>query len=123
MLQQAACLRAPAPLSSPPALRCRQQIRQQRRPVAVRAEQQQEPGTPQEAASGDTCPTCGVPLSSKAFGCDTTGRIAGGIGAVPGFKWWPIKAYRPCPKLAEAGLAYQRKGQITDEVLFGKGRR
>lgn len=101
------------------------------------------------------CATCGVALSEKPFGCNGTGRIIGGIGAVPGFRWWPIKAYRPCPKLTAAGLQYQvggwaccgrrvapcsapcsalthplpsshatlqRKGQILDEVLFGKGR-
>ena len=62
------------------------------------------------------CPTCGVPLANKAFGCDGTGRIAGGIGSVPGFRWWPIKAYRPCPRLEAAGVRYLRKGQITDEV-------
>ncbi len=75
-----------------------------------------------DAPRPDACPTCGVPLSEKAFGCDGSGRIAGGIGAVPGFGWWPIKAYRPCPKAGAAGVAYQRKGQITDEVLFGRGR-
>jgi hypothetical protein len=80
------------------------------------------PAAAQEALKADVCATCGVPLASKAFGCDGTGRIAGGIGAVPGFGWWPIKAYRPCPKLAERGMSYQRKGQITDEVLFGRGK-
>lgn len=53
------------------------------------------------------CATCGVPLSEKQFGCDGNGRIAGGIGAVPGFGWWPIKAYRPCPKATAAGVQYQ----------------
>jgi hypothetical protein len=38
-------------------------------------------------------------------------------------QWWPIKAYRPCPKLAEQGMSYQRKGQITDEMLFGRGKK
>ena len=32
----------------------------------------------------------------------------GGLATVPGFGWWPIKAYRPCPKLDEAGLEYTR---------------
>lgn len=36
------------------------------------------------------------------------GRIAGGIGAVPGFGWWPIKAYRPCPALEASGRGYTR---------------
>ncbi len=57
-----------------------------------------------------------------SFGCDGSGRIAGGIGAVPGFKWWPIKAYRPCPKATAAGISYVRKGQDIDTVLFGGGK-
>lgn len=40
--------------------------------------------------------------------CDGSGRIIGGIGAVPGFRWWPIKAYRPCPGLIESGRGYER---------------
>ena len=40
--------------------------------------------------------------------CDGSGRIIGGIGAVPGFRWWPIKAYRPCPGLADSGRGYTR---------------
>jgi hypothetical protein len=39
---------------------------------------------------------------------------------VPGFGWWPIKAYRPCGKAADAGVTYQRKGQGVDEVMFGR---
>ncbi len=41
--------------------------------------------------------------------CDGTGRIVGGMGALPGFGWWPLKAYRPCPAQAEAGLSYSRR--------------
>lgn len=37
-------------------------------------------------------------LLPSTYRCDGSGRIAGGIGAVPGFQWWPIKAYRPCGK-------------------------
>lgn len=40
--------------------------------------------------------------------CDGEGRIIGGLGAVPGFGWWPIKAYRPCNMLGEAGVEYVR---------------
>ena len=58
-------------------------LQQQQPPAAP--EQQQQPS----AATGG-CPTCGA--ADRAFGCDGTGRIAGGIGAVPGFGWWPIKA-------------------------------
>jgi len=35
--------------------------------------------------------------------------------------WWPIKVYRPCPEFT-AKYPYVRKGQITDEMLFGKGK-
>ncbi len=35
-------------------------------------------------AAKDVCKTCGVPLSEIPFGCDQSGRIQGGIGAVPG---------------------------------------
>lgn len=40
--------------------------------------------------------------------CDGQGRVMGGLGAVPGFGWWPIKAYRPCPGLEQAGIEYVR---------------
>ena len=43
-----------------------------------------------------------------ARSCDGEGRVIGGLGAVPGFGWWPIKAYRPCPALSEAGIDYVR---------------
>lgn len=128
MSQLLVSLRAPAPFRSGSGGSGRRQQQQQLRRVAVRAqaepEQQQAAAQEPQAAAPrpDACPTCGVPLSEKAFGCDGSGRIAGGIGAVPGFGWWPIKAYRPCPKAGAAGVAYQRKGQITDEVLFGRGR-
>ncbi len=37
-----------------------------------------------EPAAKAVCKTCGVPLSEIPFGCDQSGRIQGGIGAVPG---------------------------------------
>ena len=40
--------------------------------------------------------------------CDGEGRVVGGMGALPGFGWWPIKAYKPCSALYEAGLEYER---------------
>ena len=52
--------------------------------------------------------------------CDGEGRIIGGMGSLPGFGWWPIKAYRPCPNFVESGKQYQRKGQITDDIMFGR---
>lgn len=55
--------------------------------------------------------------------CDRLGRVAGGVGAIAGFRWWPIKAYRPCEALDEAGVAYTRYPlicplqQTTQETL------
>ncbi|KAK9822117.1 hypothetical protein WJX74_008886 [Apatococcus lobatus] len=66
------------------------------------------------------CRLCGAELNKAPWSCDRLGREVGGIGAVPGFKWWPIKAYRPCPSALKAGVKYVRKGQITDDVLFGR---
>ncbi|KAH0929497.1 LOW QUALITY PROTEIN: hypothetical protein HID58_015224 [Brassica napus] len=57
----------------------------------------------------------------KENGCNGDGRIQGGIATVPGFGWWPIKAYRPCPGFVEAGGRYRRIGQSMDEVDFGRG--
>eukprot|EP01025_Chloroclados_australasicus_P031036 TRINITY_DN3131_c1_g1_i2.p1 TRINITY_DN3131_c1_g1~~TRINITY_DN3131_c1_g1_i2.p1 ORF type:complete len:150 (+),score=14.81 TRINITY_DN3131_c1_g1_i2:177-626(+) len=70
-----------------------------------------------QAAS--TCAHCGAPISEVPFGCDQQGHKAGGMGAF--FEWWPVKAWGPCPKAAAAGLAYPRKGQGTNEMLFGPG--
>ncbi len=40
--------------------------------------------------------------------CDEEGRVVGGVGALPGLGWWPIKAYKPCDNLTQAGLEYTR---------------
>ncbi|GAX76747.1 hypothetical protein CEUSTIGMA_g4194.t1 [Chlamydomonas eustigma] len=81
--------------------------RSSRKLVAVRA---------QETVSSSICSTCGAEKSEKAC---LDGRIIGGLAAIPGFRWWPIKAYRPCPNLSAAGLEYTRKGQAINDVLFG----
>lgn len=52
------------------------------------------------------------------MGCDQQGHKVGGAGAL--FSWWPIKAWGPCPRATDAGLSYTRKGQVIDEILFGK---
>jgi hypothetical protein len=52
-------------------------------------------------------------------GCNGEGRIQGGIATVPGFGWWPIKAYRPCPAFLASGGRYRRQGQTMDEVASG----
>eukprot|EP00245_Coleochaete_scutata_P007475 TRINITY_DN22895_c0_g1_i1.p1 TRINITY_DN22895_c0_g1~~TRINITY_DN22895_c0_g1_i1.p1 ORF type:complete len:171 (-),score=20.95 TRINITY_DN22895_c0_g1_i1:41-553(-) len=78
-------------------------------------------GVENETASqaAGACRGCGRP-EGAAFGCNGEGRMMGGLGAVPGFGWWPIKAYRPCPMFIDAGGKYQRKGQSLEEVAFGR---
>lgn len=49
--------------------------------------------------------------------------VQGGIATIPGFRWWPIKVYRPCPDFIKAGGVYKRQGQSLDEVAFGRQRR
>jgi hypothetical protein len=70
-----------------------------------------------EIGASRTCQHCGVALEDVPFGCDQEGHKAGGMGAL--FEWWPVKAWGPCPKASEAGLPYTRKGQGTNEMLFG----
>jgi len=45
-------------------------------------------------------------------------RIIGGIGILA--PWWPIKAYRPCPKFINSGGLYERAGQGLEEIAFGR---
>lgn len=64
------------------------------------------------------CKACGKAEIER--GCNGEGRIQGGIATVPGFGWWPIKAYRPCPDFVATGGRYRRQGQSMDEVAgFG----
>ncbi|GMH36549.1 hypothetical protein BSKO_04417 [Bryopsis sp. KO-2023] len=79
-----------------------------------------EPEPVVEESNENKCPTCGIDLENAPGGCDKLGRVAGGVGAIAAFSWWPIKAYKPCPALEEAGVAYVRKGQLTNDVLFGR---
>lgn len=51
--------------------------------------------------------TTRAPVLPRHTSCQE-GRILGGLGSVPGFGWWPIKAYRPCPNLGQAGIEYTR---------------
>ncbi|XVF51291.1 hypothetical protein PTKIN_Ptkin04bG0173200 [Pterospermum kingtungense] len=67
------------------------------------------------------CKACGREELER--GCNGEGRIQGGIATVPGFGWWPIKAYRPCPGFLASGGRYTRRGQSMDEVTSGGGRR
>lgn len=65
-----------------------------------------------------SCQACG--RESLLGGCNGEGRIQGGIGAIPLFSWWPIKAFRPCPEFVKVGGKYKRQGQSLDEVAFGR---
>ncbi|KAH7425706.1 hypothetical protein KP509_11G067100 [Ceratopteris richardii] len=64
------------------------------------------------------CKACGK--AELESGCNGEGRIQGGLGALPGFDWWPIKAYRPCPAFIQSGGKYRRSGQSLSEIAFGK---
>lgn len=71
----------------------------------------------EEDAKSNVCEGCGLE-GGPSSGCDGGGRIIGGLGAV--VKWWPIKAYRPCPELLKANKTYRRAGQSLDEIAFGR---
>ncbi|XP_008451929.2 uncharacterized protein LOC103493082 isoform X1 [Cucumis melo] len=73
-----------------------------------------------ENSSFRGCKACGKEEIER--GCNGEGRIQGGIATVPGFGWWPIKAYRPCPGFVASGGRYKRRGQSMDEVTSGGGR-
>ncbi|KAI3919547.1 hypothetical protein MKX01_018370 [Papaver californicum] len=64
------------------------------------------------------CKACG--REEIENGCNGEGRVQGGIATVPGFGWWPIKAYRPCPGFVASGGRYRRRGQSMDEVAWGR---
>lgn len=59
-------------------------------------------------------------VSGTCEECGGTGRIQGGLGAMPLFEWWPIKAFRPCPTCEAEGRSYTRRGQVLDEVMHSK---
>ena len=88
----------------------RRSTRKARRDVAVRDGSDGKAGT---------CPGCGRE-GGPTWGCNGQGRVMGGLASIPGFGWWPIKAYRPCSEYIKAGNVYQRQGQSLDEVAFGK---
>lgn len=70
-----------------------------------------------------TEPCEGYPKCDGAYrdkGCDGSGRIAGGVGAV--LPWFPVKAFRPCPSFTEAKYKYDRSGQSLNEVMFARKR-
>ena len=75
-------------------------------------------GKEDDAKCTGSCDSCG--LAKDKMQCDGSGRIIGGLGAIPLFSWWPIKAYRPCPGLDDSGGVYVRKGQDVDSILWGE---
>ena len=75
----------------------------------------------EKQCTGGSRDSCGV--AREKMQCDGTGRIQGGLAAIPLFSWWPIKAYRPCPGLIESGGTYTRKGQDVDSILWGENGR
>ncbi|KAE9451868.1 hypothetical protein C3L33_16238, partial [Rhododendron williamsianum] len=87
--------------------------------------EQESPSTPPESTTPVAlpptggCEACG--REKLEGGCNGEGRIQGGIAIVPGFGWWPIKAYRPCPGFVASGGRYRRRGQSMDEVVSGSG--
>ncbi|XP_042018565.1 uncharacterized protein LOC121766358 isoform X1 [Salvia splendens] len=81
--------------------------------------QQSDDGVSSSSASLTGCNACGREEIER--GCNGEGRIQGGIATVPGFGWWPIKAYRPCPAYLQSGGRYRRTGQSMDEVVSGGG--
>eukprot|EP01039_Chlorochromonas_danica_P001264 gene1264-1379_t len=58
--------------------------------------------------------------SYRTKGCDGSGKIKGGLGALPGFDWVGAKVYRPCPAFLQAGYIYEREGQTLEQVLFSE---
>eukprot|EP00903_Cladosiphon_okamuranus_P015740 g14528.t1 len=85
--------------------------------AALRAQQADVSAPP--GSSDDLCP--GYPRCSGEYrdkGCDGTGRISGGVGAL--VPWLPIKAYRPCPAFTAAKYKYTRQGQSLNEVVFAR---
>ena len=103
------------------------QKQKQRRNVVVLAEAAESNNdnnsnnNDEKQCTGGSCDSCGV--AREKMQCDGTGRIQGGLAAIPLFSWWPIKAYRPCPGLIESGGTYTRKGQDVDSILWGENGR
>lgn len=64
-------------------------------------------------ASGRNSPPEAPPTVHSSRRCQQDGRIIGGIGSVPGFGWWPIKAYRECPEAIKRGFEYRRCGAAS----------
>merc|ERR1712146_462757 len=78
-------------------------------------ENEKENSTPSPCSKFPNC--SGKYLSQ---GCNGKGKIAGGISSLPGMGWFPLKVYRPCPALIDAGYGYIREGQTFGEIVAGK---
>lgn len=66
-----------------------------------------EGGVDPDVPKPDVCKTCGVPTSDMPWGCGGDGRVQGGIGAVPGFRYGFDSSSRvppPLPSLRDGPL-------------------
>ena len=63
------------------------------------------------------------PVGERNWRRDTVvrGGFKEGLLTVPGFGWWLIKAYHPCPGFVASGGRYRRRSQSMDKVDFGRG--
>ncbi|KAG2585946.1 uncharacterized protein LOC120673187 [Panicum virgatum] len=97
--------------------------KEQEEPVTAPSEEGSEPSllSYKDDPNFRGCRGCGREELER--GCNGEGRIQGGIAAVPGFSWWPIKAYRPCPGFVASGGRYRRQGQSMDDVASGRGKK
>ncbi|XP_057810030.1 uncharacterized protein LOC131024535 isoform X2 [Salvia miltiorrhiza] len=92
--------------------------------VVAQQEEEEEAEQSDDSSSASLPPLTGCKGCGREEierGCNGEGRIQGGIATVPGFGWWPIKAYRPCPAYLQSGGRYRRSGQSMDEVVSGRG--
>ncbi|KAL7111844.1 hypothetical protein ACP275_05G115100 [Erythranthe tilingii] len=112
---------SPAPAPAPPFSRLIRRSVSSPETSVVEEENAEESGNSGSLPSLTGCKACGREDIER--GCNGEGRIQGGIAVVPGFGWWPIKAYRPCPAYVASGGRYRRRGQSMDEVISGNGGR
>ncbi|EYU26418.1 hypothetical protein ABFS82_05G112200 [Erythranthe guttata] len=110
---------SPASAAAPPIGRMIRRSVSSPETSVVEEENAEESGNSGSLPSLTGCKACGREDIER--GCNGKGRIQGGIAVVPGFGWWPIKAYRPCPAYVASGGRYRRRGQSMDEVISGNG--
>lgn len=99
-----------------------QERRRRLQPVRAEAAEQDTAAPVESAESGvQRCKLCGVDLASAPRGCDNEGHVIKGLGSWPGFGWFEaLRVYGACPEAQKKGIAYTRKGDTLDEIMFGK---